>query len=138
MLELVFVLILVLFCILGFISLSNPKINSTDQIPTFDESKPKFNQLGIYSDSIVRIGVFQDRTEPPAYAEHLSKSDFTTRINIAGKYGGNRASYDHCLYRCPKCSELHELEFRHGDIVKCKKCNLISQTHGNGLDVWDS
>ena len=96
------------------------------------------DQSGIYSDNIKRVGCFQDGTKPPEYAEQLTKSDCCTQVKTKGKFGGNKSSYDHVIYRCPKCSELHELEFRHGDVVKCKKCYLISQTHGNGLTVWES
>jgi hypothetical protein len=95
------------------------------------------SQSGIYSDYIKRIGVFQDGTKPPSYAEHLCKSDFTVHVSKLGKFSGDQNNYDHVIYTCPKCKKQHELVFKHGDVIKCKHCKLIAQTHGNGLDVWE-
>ena len=91
---------------------------------------------GFSETTIRKIGKFEDGTKPGSGAEHLCKSDFTRQRVQKGKYGGNLLDYDDVFYMCPKCSVIHSIKFKHGDVWKCS-CGLIAQSHGNGLDIWE-
>jgi len=86
-------------------------------------------------DKMERVAVFQSTKYSHINKERLTFSDHTTPVKKMGKFGGNRASYDAVIYNCPKCEYHHQIEFQHGDVMKCE-CGLYSERHGNGLAVW--
>jgi len=86
-------------------------------------------------DKMERVAVFQSTKYSHIDKERLTFSDRTTPVKILGKFGGNRASNDAVIYNCPKCEYRHQIEFHHGDVMKCE-CGLYSERHGNGLAVW--
>lgn len=109
----------------------NTQLTAADDIDTQSNA---VDQSGIHSNLIRRVGTF-DNPYRFQYPESLNKQKWVTPVKIVGQYGGNVANRDRVIYNCPRCSTLHEMDFRHGDAFECLVCSLRVQSYGNGLDV---